>query len=351
VSWAKVRTVLSALWRAAFLATFVVGVILLPADVVTIAGALSGLGDGLARVVVGIVGVAAILLVIAPNRVRAVLRPSENKTAQPSVRGAGEAARSEVADDPLERGLTEDIRKGERLRDRYRSSDPPGSGKAGTWATSVIERLSAHDEDGYVDRFHGSAGDQVHPPHDPAAQADYMDGRLDELRRILASLRGEQIPSEIRVGTPTVVQTPPRPKPVRPKQAPPPTPRHAESSPRTATRDTAGRPQPSLKDELEQALVEGRQLRQGIPDRLPGSRGLAYFALGGVKTTGEGIERWQANVENLLAKDRHRLNVFLYDPPEQNDLAGRTLLNYFVSSQQQQMDRRLVQLERVIKSL
>jgi hypothetical protein len=92
-------------------------------------------------------------------------------------------------------------------------------------------------------------------------------------------------------------------------------------------------------------------LRQGIPDRLPGALGLTYFALGGVKTTGEDIERWQANVENLLAKDRHRLNVFLYVPPERNDLAGRPLLNYFVSSQQQQMDRRLAQLERVIKSL
>jgi hypothetical protein len=114
--------------------------------------------------------------------------------------------------------------------------------------------------------------------------------------------------------------------------------------------DPSARP-PSLKADLQQALAEGQELRKAIPGRMNPQATLAYTLLGVAKTTGEDVARWRAYVETLLDKDEQRRAAFLYDPPSVTSLADRTLHGIFISPLAEEMDRRLSQLERVIRTL
>jgi hypothetical protein len=72
--------------------------------------------------------------------------------------------------------------------------------------------------------------------------------------------------------------------------------------------------QTGLKGDLEQATYEGNQLMAGIPDRF-GMTTLLRHTLGGHVTTLSDVNRWQAHVETLLAKEPMKRDAFLYDPP------------------------------------
>jgi len=153
--------------------------------------------------------------------------------------------------------------------------------------------------------------------------------------------RGSKEPRHIakaRAGPPTSRQAAPQAPVKRPPFA------------RTVPPDPSARPG-SLKGDLEQALAEGQLLRRGIPQRLNPQATLAYIALGAAKTTGEDVARWRANVETLLDKDDRRRATFLYDPPSGASLADKTLHGMFISPLAQEMDQRLSQLEKVIRTL
>lgn len=128
------------------------------------------------------------------------------------------------------------------------------------------------------------------------------------------------------------------------QSAPPPSP---------ATGVPAPAAEPSLKGDLQQTLKDGQRLRNQIPSRLPGGLGFAYIALGGARTTGEDVQRWQAYVETLLDGDKRRRDAFLYDRPETlvSLASSMTLHGLLLSPLEQEMDRRLSQLEKVIRTL
>lgn len=287
-----------------------------PADVAGWGAWLAWVDDGLARWMLPVAGWVVLTGAVIYSLRLAGRTPDLNSEPQ-------------AGDGPLERELADDIRKGERLRDRYRSADPPRPDKAGKWTVDVIERLQAHDEEGYVDRLHGSAADQVHPPHDAQAQADYMDGRLDELRRILASVRGELVPSEERVGKPTVRL--PRP------DAPSATTRHLH-----VERDEKAEPASPLVQTLQQHRSEGLRLLRALRDPLVVSATLYRR-----RFHGEDVASWIEDVRHTLREHKSDLALFDYEgPPVEFFVTAMATLG---GEHVRRMERRLRQLDKVIE--
>lgn len=104
----------------------------------------------------------------------------------------------------------------------------------------------------------------------------------------------------------------------------------------------------ALKEDLQEALAEGRRLRQNIPGPLPD---VAFYLAGHVKATSDDITQWENKVGILLEGNERLLRVFLSDPPRHAGIADKTVHGLVISPLQEHLDYRLSQLEWIIRRL